>query len=72
MLSRTTHSITIIKFFKLYIDILKVITLILATAVPIFLMSAIRFLIDLMKQYKASNGTCKEKSFISLHIIFLL
>jgi hypothetical protein len=36
-------------------DILKIITLILATVVSIFLMSAIRFLIDLMKQYTGTR-----------------
>lgn len=47
-------------------DILKIITLILATAVSIFLMSAIRFLIDMMRQY---TGT-RVKSNHSSHYIF--
>lgn len=62
----TTQSITIIKYFKLKMDILNFIILILFTAVPIFLMSAIRFLIDLMRQY---TGT-RVKSNHSSHYIF--
>jgi len=63
---RTTLSITIIKLFKMEMDILKIIILILATAVSIFLMSAIRFLIDMMRQY---TGT-RVKSNHSSHYIF--
>lgn len=82
---RTTHSI-IIKLIKMEMDILKIITLILATAVFIFLMSAIRFLIDMLRQYigtrvKSNHSShykllnyvnCFSFSFILVFFVFLL